>query len=76
MRLHMPPPHRAFISRLEAANAAAAAAGAHTPRSAAAAGGAALRAAYDGAVGELEAFRAQHRWGLGGGSGSQVGLAC
>ncbi|KAI8467659.1 MAG: hypothetical protein J3K34DRAFT_523547 [Monoraphidium minutum] len=69
MRRHMPPHHRAFIVRLEAANAAAAAqagpggatAAPRTVRGAATAGPAALREAYNEVVGELEAFRKQHR---------------
>jgi len=66
MRLHMPPPHRGFIERLEAANAAAAAQGAPTVRGRAAAGGGGnsgrrLTEAYNAVVTELEAFRSQHR---------------
>ncbi|PSC67570.1 hypothetical protein C2E20_8766 isoform A [Micractinium conductrix] len=52
MRAHMPPQHRAFVSRLEAGTSL---------RTAAEAGPPGLKAAYNDAVAELEKFRSQHK---------------
>ncbi|MEW5300281.1 MAG: hypothetical protein WDW36_003222 [Sanguina aurantia] len=61
MQAHMPPTHRAFIAAVAGPHAVSARG--HTAWSAVvgARRGGALRGAYNGAVGELERFRAQHR---------------